>query len=140
MAAVAAPNPEADPVTIAYKPSLDIRFLLFLKASFRRWHTISRSKVRANRYSVSWNKPCDRLRIPPLQAALLPALVRPMAFPHHKAQEKTAPRPEYRPEVANQHRGAPWRRVRTLLSRPRRRSSPISPMPRPSITTRRARG
>jgi hypothetical protein len=28
MAAVAAPNPEADPVTIANKPSLDIRFLL----------------------------------------------------------------------------------------------------------------
>jgi hypothetical protein len=27
MEAVAAPSPEADPVTIAYKPSLDIRFL-----------------------------------------------------------------------------------------------------------------
>jgi len=33
MAAVAAPSPEADPVTIAFNPSLDIRFLLFLRES-----------------------------------------------------------------------------------------------------------
>jgi hypothetical protein len=33
----------------------------------------------------------DGAFMPPSNAALLRALVRPMAFPHHKAQEITAP-------------------------------------------------
>src|SRR5258707_11749868 len=40
---------------------------------------------------------------------------------------------------ANQFRGTLWRRVRTSLPRPRRKSSPISPAPKPSIATTRDR-
>ncbi len=77
--------------------------------------------------------------MPPSNAALRRALVRAMAFPHHKAQETTAP--DARPAgagVSNQHRGTLWRRVRTSSPRPRKRFLPISPTPRPSIATTRA--
>src|SRR5690349_10098900 len=128
MEAVAAPRPEADPVTIAHKPSLDIRFLLLFCSHFRglAYHIARQSQGQSPLDGI---RPAMRRHIPAAQAALLPALVRPMAFPHHKAQDKTAPGPGGTAgPSANQHRGAPWRRVRTLSSRPRKRFSPTSPM------------
>src|SRR6478609_1073486 len=96
MAAVAAPRPDAEPVTIAHKPSFDIRFssscfeTLFerpiaLRLAYRA------AKSLQIRNSVARNLFFARYFMPPLQVALRTALVRAMAFPHHKAQEKTAP-------------------------------------------------
>ena len=63
-----------------------------------------------------------------------------MAFPHHGRKKRPHPRlgRERPARCANQKRGTLWRRVRTLLPRPRRRYSPISPTPRPSTATRKA--
>src|SRR5882762_9107186 len=49
MAEVAAPRPDAEPVTIAHKPSFDIRFpFVVLSRTISRWHTISRGEIPAN--------------------------------------------------------------------------------------------
>src|SRR6266581_4939938 len=95
MAAVAAPRPEADPVTIAHKPSFDIGIssCCFCDEQLRWGLTISRGKVPANRRNSVARNLFFRLMIfmPPPQTALRTALVMAMAFAHHRAQEKTAP-------------------------------------------------
>ena len=66
-----------------------------------------------------------------------------MAFPHHAVQEKAASgaRRNCPRECAQiEKRGTPWRRVRTLSRRPRRRYSPTSPTRKPSTATRKAAG
>src|SRR4051794_12165994 len=123
MAAVAAPRPDADPVTIAHKPSFDIRFLFFdFRAGPPNYHIARHSHCKSAMRNLFF-------RMPPSQAALRRALVTAMAFPHHKAQEKTAPRARRHagPELPIQHRGTLWRRVRTLSPRPRKGFFPISP-------------
>jgi hypothetical protein len=98
MAAVAAPRPEAEPVTIAHKPSFDIRIssCCFWLGSNRPWTgftaTISRDERRANPRSFHYAEfiLCLMTFMPPPHAALRTALVTAMAFAHHKAQEKTA--------------------------------------------------
>src|SRR6476661_3156287 len=100
MAAVAAPKPDADPVTIAHKPSFDIRFLLLFGAEpcgcdlpYRAANAlqIRHSPLRGIKFLPAGF-------MPPSQAALRRALVTAMAFPHHKAQEKTASRPGGTPD------------------------------------------
>ena len=61
-------------------------------------------------------------------------------FPIIERKKRPHPMPGGTPgrDGANQNRGTLWRRARTLLPRPRRRFSPISPTPRPSTATRRA--
>src|SRR4051794_33228580 len=95
IAAVAAPRPDAEPVTIAHKPSLDIRIpRIVLKLCSNRpfpASSIARGKVPANRSNPRrgiylWLTISDTAALPPLQVALRTALVRAMAFPHHKAQ------------------------------------------------------
>src|SRR5712672_743370 len=144
MAAVAAPRPDADPVTIAHKPSFDIRFLLLFDLSLQGSELPYRA---ANALQIQHSPPsginsCALGFMPPSQATLRTALVRAMAFAHHKAQEKTASRARRHagPELPIQHRGTLWRRVRTLSPRPRKGFFPISPTPKPSIATTRADG
>src|ERR1700744_5351011 len=153
IAAVAAPRPEAEPVTIAKNPSFDIPDFLFLLLT-GRWparvgRTISRGVLPANRAkSVARNYSSTHrylwpLPMPVRQAALrTSALVMALAFPHHRAQEKAAHRaPTRRPDAPRfQKRGTLWRRVKTSSSRPRRRFLRISPIPRPSTATRKASG
>src|ERR1700754_3473995 len=100
MAAVAAPRPEAEPVTIAHKPSFDIRISSCCCELFLNGPLVGLA------YHIAWQGPCksDKFRstefvlclmsiMPPSQAALRRALVRAMAFAHHKAQEKIEKRP-----------------------------------------------
>src|ERR1700709_474557 len=99
MAAVAAPRPDAEPVTIAHKPSLDIGIsLIVLKWAFSRggiaYRAVKSLQIRETPLcgiDPFASRPC-RVLMPPSQAALRTALVRPMAFAHHKAQEKTHPK------------------------------------------------
>src|SRR6201999_1516895 len=81
--AVAAPRPDAEPVTITHKPSLDIRFLLSFEPQSRvaLYHTARRNA---------------KLHCAELQHAGMPApqgdptsmLVRGVAFPHHALQRR----------------------------------------------------
>src|SRR3954454_16995010 len=95
MAAVAAPKPDAEPVTIAHKPSFDIRISSccfdqnFSRGGipYRAIKSLQIGGPSARRNSFIAGR---GLMLPP-QAALRAALVRAMAFPHHKAQEKSAP-------------------------------------------------
>src|SRR5688500_6638216 len=99
IAAVAAPRPEAEPVTIAHKPSFDIRissscfWLGFEPPVHRLSLTISCGQRRANPRSFHYAEfiLCLTIFMKPPHAALRTALVTAMAFAHHKAQEKTAP-------------------------------------------------
>src|SRR5258708_372199 len=94
MAAVAAPKPDADPVTIAHKPSFDIRIssncfeLNFARGGIpyraAKSLQIRETSARRNLFFRLTNL------MPPPQAALRAALVTAMAFPHHRAQETTA--------------------------------------------------
>src|SRR3984893_12366866 len=92
MADVAAPRPDAEPVTVTHKPSFDIRV-----SSYRfRAPGGAPSSYRAGKtHANPPNLRCAELIIPrlpfmsPLQAALRrQALVMAMAFPHHPVQEK----------------------------------------------------
>src|ERR1700730_13825979 len=92
MADVAAPRPDAEPVTITHKPSFDIRVSLISILS-ARWRAIiiPCRQTHANPPNLR----CAELIIPrlafmsPLQAALRrQALVMAMAFPHHPVQDK----------------------------------------------------
>src|SRR5271166_1959395 len=125
MVAVAAPSPDAEPVTIAYKPSFDIVSSCCPEAAalLPRWSTISRGETRANSPKLH----CAELEFPQApdtlphmsvpQAPLRRALVRTMAFPHHPVQERIA-----RQRLAGRcvpifHiRGTLWRRVKTSSS------------------------
>src|SRR4051794_22250271 len=92
MAAGAAPRPDAEPVTNAHKPSFDIRSLLLFGAGSHptvAYHIARQSPGKSKLRCVELAIPPACM--PPSQAALRRALVRAMAFPHHKAQEKTAP-------------------------------------------------
>src|SRR6266478_4898576 len=148
MAAVAAPRPDAEPVTIAHKPSPDIRisssFLADLSTAI--YHTVQ-------------TNPCKsaKLRLPEL---IIPA--RGTAFRRRRGargdprlswhwlflimRRKKTPHPRLaqnlrrRDACEAKNRGTLWRKVRTLSRRPRRRSFPISRTPRPSTATRRAPG
>src|SRR5579862_2015030 len=95
IAAVAAPRPDAEPVTIAHKPSFDIRVssCCFELNSARGGIPYRAAKSLSNPRSFRWTEFGHRLMslMPPPQAALRAALVTAMAFPHHRAQEKTAP-------------------------------------------------
>src|SRR6266849_6935132 len=90
MAAVAAPRPDAEPVTIAHKPSFDIRI------SSRDWPVEAHHIVPQNACKSAKLR-CAELMLtaavpfmPPLQGHLrTSALVMAMAFPHHAVQEKT---------------------------------------------------
>src|SRR6266478_9449276 len=94
MAAVAAPRPDAEPVTIAHKPSFDIRI------SSRGWPVEGHHIVPQNACK-SPKLRCAALMLAahvPLMSALqghlrTSALVMAMAFPHHAVQEKTQPVP-----------------------------------------------
>src|SRR6202011_5515945 len=94
MAAVAAPKPDADPVTIAHKPSFDIRIS---SCCFELNRSRGAIPYRATKYLQIAKLRCAEFILclmdfmPPPQAALRTALVTAMAFPHHRAQEKTAP-------------------------------------------------
>src|SRR3954467_11054449 len=90
MAAVAAPRPEAEPVTIAHKPSFDIRissccFWLGFEPPVGRGLTISCRKVCANPRPFHYAEfiLCLMAFMLPPHAALRTALVRAMAFAHH---------------------------------------------------------
>src|SRR5450631_3658582 len=95
MAAVAAPRPDAEPVTIAHKPSFDIRIsslVFWAKAAVRRHRAYRAAKRQQTGYSplrgisagaAAWRH-CRG-------AARTSALVMAVAFPHHPVQEKTAP-------------------------------------------------
>src|SRR4029079_4292719 len=99
MAAVAAPRPDADPVTIAHKPSFDIpRFLLlfFDEPCGGAYHIARQSLCKSEKLRCAEFILCLMIFMPLLQAALRTALVTAMAFAHHKAQEKLAPRSEER--------------------------------------------
>src|SRR6478736_1490473 len=89
MAAVAAPSPEADPVTIAHNPSFDIAsscvFCEPLSAGGIPYRAAKSPQIDTPAGGICAG------HMPTPQAALLRALVRAMAFPHHRAQEKTAP-------------------------------------------------
>src|SRR5258707_15892605 len=107
MAAVAAPKPDADPVTTAHKPSFDIRFLFLFGAepcgSDLPYRAANALQIRHS--PLRGINSCRINRMPRLQAALRRALVTAMAFPHHKAQEKTASRARRRarPRMPIQH-------------------------------------
>src|SRR4029078_6490244 len=91
MAAVAAPRPEAEPVTIAHNPSFDIRisFCCCWLGSSRpftgRGLTISCRKRRANPRAFHYAELVLDLGffMPPPHADLRTALVTAMAFAHH---------------------------------------------------------
>src|SRR6266850_3388820 len=90
MAAVAAPRPDAEPVTIAHKPSFDIRISPYGFETVMA-DTISCKQMPANpRCFVMRNYFCPPpCCMSPLQAALRrQPLVMAMAFPHHPVQEK----------------------------------------------------
>src|ERR1700709_2082854 len=93
--AVAAPRPEAEPVTIAHKPSFDIRISsccgeLFLKGPLvgLAYHIVRQGSCKPQKFRLAEFILCLMSIMPPSQAALRRALVRAMAFAHHKAQEK----------------------------------------------------
>src|SRR5882757_4008340 len=89
IAAVAAPRPDAEPVTIAHRPSFDIGIssrCLNRSPCARSYRAVAYHIARQN---PGQSKPGDTF-MPPSQAALRTALVIAMAFPHHKAQENTA--------------------------------------------------
>src|SRR5258707_7187041 len=95
IAAVAAPRPDAEPVTIAHKPSLDIciSFYCFetlfepaMRLPYRAAKSLQIHEIRCTEFILRLTN-----FMPPSQVALRTALVTAMAFPHHKAQEKTAP-------------------------------------------------
>src|SRR6266702_8463271 len=91
MAAVAAPRPDAEPVTIAHKPSFDIRI------SSRGW-PVERHHIVPQNACKSPKLRCAELMMAaavPFMSALqghlrTSALVMAMAFPHHAVQENTA--------------------------------------------------
>jgi hypothetical protein len=108
IAAVAAPRPEAEPVTIAHKPSFDIRissccfetlfepalelafeFALAWRLAYRAANSLQIHEIRSAEFILCLTI-SDAAALPSSQVALRTALVRAMAFPHHKAQEKTA--------------------------------------------------
>ena len=93
MAAVAAPRPDAEPVTIAHKPSFDIRISSCdLEPAVETQHIVPQNACKSPKLR------CAELMLaaavpfmPPLQGHLrTSALVMAMAFPHHAVQEKTA--------------------------------------------------
>src|ERR1700736_4092392 len=95
-AAVAAPRPDAEPVTIAHKPSFDIRTSPSDFGLARCWRrsTISCGQTPANlQNSQICKTPLHGINagqrfMPPLQGALrASALVMAVAFPHHAGQE-----------------------------------------------------
>src|SRR5437879_3816667 len=99
MAAVAAPRPEAEPVTIAHKPSFDIRissccFWLGFEPPVGRgpYHIALKSARKSEEIRCAEFILCAGIIMPPSQAALRTALVTAMAFAHHKAQEKDCSR------------------------------------------------
>src|SRR6266436_7597435 len=92
MAAVAAPRPDAEPVTIAHKPSFDIRISSSdLEPAVETHHIVPQiacksAKLRCAELMVAAAVPF----MSPLQGHLrTSALVMAMAFPHHAVQEKT---------------------------------------------------
>jgi hypothetical protein len=94
MAAVAAPRPDAEPVTIAHKPSFDIRISSCdLEPAVETQHIVPQNACKSPKLR------CAELMLaaavpfmPPLQGHLrTSALVMAMAFPHHAVQEKTQP-------------------------------------------------
>src|SRR5947207_618538 len=94
MRAVAAPRPEAEPVTIAHKPSFDIAISSFgfkptgCALPYRAAQRLQIGESPLRGISNSTAIGC----IPPLQGGLRrSALVMTVAFPHHRAQEKKAP-------------------------------------------------
>jgi hypothetical protein len=96
MAAVAAPKPDAEPVTIAHKPSFDIR----ISSCDWSWPVETHHIVPQNACKSAKLR-CAELMLAaavpfmsPLQGHLrTSALVMAMAFPHHAVQEKTQPMP-----------------------------------------------
>src|SRR5512142_2175189 len=96
MAAVAAPRPDAEPVTIAHKPSPDIRISLLC-------FSLTRSRAI---YHIAHENTCKPAKLRPPELVIpsrgfMPspqgrprtsALVMAVAFPHHAAQETTASR------------------------------------------------
>src|SRR3989337_2255719 len=93
MAAVAAPRPDAEPVTTAHKPSFDIPIFLLLIFRSGPRSTITLSRMPANPPNSigrnSWLR-CH-CRMPALQAALRrQVLVLAVAFPHHAVQKTIA--------------------------------------------------
>src|SRR5229473_4611340 len=94
MAAVAAPRPDAEPVTIAHKPSFDIRISSRdLEPAVETHHIVPQiacksAKLRCAELMVAAAVPF----MSPLQGHLrTSALVMAMAFPHHAVQENTQP-------------------------------------------------
>jgi hypothetical protein len=95
MAAVAAPRPDAEPVTITHKPSFDIRIsscdfeLTARDAPYRAAKCLQIGKTPLRGINAAPPVPF----MSPLQGRLrTSALVTAVAFPHHAVQEKTASR------------------------------------------------
>src|ERR1700733_11208102 len=94
MAAVAAPRPDADPVTITHKPSFDIRISsdrfqeLFRCSAIYHILAGNTCKSRNSRHAelVIVRSFLARLACRPADSSLVMA----MAFPHHALQENTA--------------------------------------------------
>jgi hypothetical protein len=91
MAAVAAPRPDAEPVTIAHKPSFDIR-ISSCDWSCQTHHIVPQNACKSAKLR------CAELMLAaavpfmsPLQGHLrTSALVMAMAFPHHAVERKDA--------------------------------------------------
>src|SRR5258705_5717009 len=148
MAAVPAPRPDAEPVTIAHKPSFDIRISSCdLEPAVETHHIVPQNACKSAKLRCAELMPAAAVPFMwPLQGHLrTSALVMAMAFPHHAVQEKTPPMLGAKclgakPDLCGLKRGTPWRRVRTLLPRPRRRYFRISRTRKPSTTTGKAPG
>src|SRR5581483_3682024 len=79
--AVAAPRPDAEPVTITHKPSLDIGFLLLFEPS----KSGCRSTIPPDETRNSIARNCG---MPAAQSSPMSMLVRGVAFPHHALQRR----------------------------------------------------
>jgi hypothetical protein len=89
IAAVAAPRPDAEPVTIAHKPSLDICISFYCfktlfepaiawRLPYRAAKSLQIHEIRCAEFIL-----CLTNFMPKPQVALRTALVTAMAFPHH---------------------------------------------------------
>src|SRR5437016_2578578 len=91
MAAVAAPRPDAEPVTIAHKPSFDIR-ISSCGWPVERHHIVPQNACKSPKLRCAELNAAPPVPfMSPLQGHLrTTALVTAVAFPHHAVQENTA--------------------------------------------------
>ena len=149
MAAVAAPRPDAEPVTIAHKPSFDIAFpRLVLADPFAAiYHTCRNAckppKLRCAelifRQATLHAVPQGPLRTSRLSGSGFSSSCGARNGPHRSLAGLSASCRQH--EIATiERRGTPWRKSRTSSRRPPRGYLPISPTRKPSTATRKAPG